>query len=189
MPNMLDIANNTRSYTGDDFAAAPAEETIEHYGVIGMKWYQGKYGKKEGAKKYAKKGIDIAEKADAQATKARNKAEKQRTAAMKASTKANAIASKVLLKIPIVDNLRISYQNKKAAKNASKALKNEERAQKLVKKAQKTINKMDKLLAGTKVSDWDTNEKAVGQKYCSKLLDATLNSSSKRKASTNKRAG
>lgn len=154
------------------FEAVSQEDSLKHYGRLGMKWYQHIYGEEQGHAKYAEKGIKRIKKNEARSAKEHAKADVKRAKAKRAEDKSRMLKGKFFFRFPIIDGIRERLLDKKAYRNSRKAYVAEKSAAKADKIIQKTTKFMNKYLADAKISDLSPEDVALGEKYALQFIKA-----------------
>lgn len=137
--------------------------SLEHYGRLGMKWYQHIYGDQDGRAKYAEKGVKKVTKQDAKVTKASSKAAIKRAKADQLRQKAELVelkSEKKALKL-----------KKKAYKFYRDVTRQEKRAAKAEKSIQKAVNFLNENLADVSLSNASNSDIALGKQYMIMLFE------------------
>lgn len=137
--------------------------SLEHYGRLGMKWYQHIYGEQDGRAKYAEKGVKKVAKQDIRATNASARASVKKARADQLRQKAEIIELKSERKA-----LRLK---KKAYKFYRDVTRQEKRAAKAEKSIQKAVDFLNENLADVSLSNASNSDIALGKQYMIMLFD------------------
>lgn len=146
---------------------------LEHYGVLGMKWYQHKFGDQDGRAKYLAKGTKKLE-------KYANKADKAVMKSQKASLKMTRLAQKSAeLRLRADTHKLFKKWNLRRAKRAEKKFSKlskvyEKSANKWYKQQSKGIkmaSRMETVLGDIKMSELDSKQQELGERFCMRLID------------------
>lgn len=133
-----------------------SSEDLEHYGRLGMRWYQHRFGEQDGRAAYMDKGKKLIAKADAKQKKKANKAEAKGRKAQLRRDQATWLDAKG------ASDRRIRKAKRRAYKLSKKAFRMEKASQRQIKKIDKIVSKMDKLAP---------EYAGVGRDYCNQLLN------------------
>lgn len=119
------------------------DKVIEHYGRLGMKWYQHIFGEEDGRAKYIEKG-------EAKVQSAKNKSTMNRQVESLLTPKTQKYAQKASLyrnksELTLNPFKELRYK-KKAVKNQRKSSRYARRAYKAEKRAQRADRKVERLL-------------------------------------------
>ena len=129
----------------DALNAMDNQDSLEHYGRQGMKWYQHIYGEMDGRAKYFEKGVTKINQLSKKESDTAKKATTQASKASRAQLKADRIRDK-LIKFPGIDELRTVIWREKARHYSKSAMKLNKKVQKIAKKRAKLIVAVDKTL-------------------------------------------
>lgn len=132
-------------------------ESLEHYGVLGMKWGV----RKDPDRAYSKAGAKL-EKLDRKAAKLSAKGAKREEKALKRQAKAS---SAWILK---------KFRAKRAVKATRKAIASYQRAKRTQMKAYRWNEAMKKVFSKVTVNNMDPNYVSLGEKYSSTSLDELM---------------
>ena len=153
-------------------------EDIQHYGRIGMKWYQHRFGEEDGRAAYIRKGFrkvnryyDRAEKNIVKSNKDHVKMaeamEKQADYRLKSATASTRFGQKRYQK-------KANKEAKNVSKYESKFNWHAKRYGRNQYKAEKVIYKMERMFGEIPVSQLRKSDIQIGREYCMKLLDDSV---------------
>lgn len=154
------------------------EDELEHYGRLGMKWYQHRFGEADGRAKYLKKGFKKLEKYTNKAASLLDSANASHESMLSAMNK----EANYRLKSATAKSGHAQKRfDKKASKQAKKVLRfentydsNANASDDYVKKGYKLVAKMEKMFGGVRMSELDDQQLELGQDYCMNLIDDRL---------------
>ena len=101
MSDILEVVLHDEERIANEIVPAATEDSIAHYGRLGMKWYQHIYGEYQGAAKYAEKGAKKVDRLQdrgriSEAKRLRKKVDKFLTIAEKQQTMSNETKQKIV---------------------------------------------------------------------------------------------
>ena len=150
---------------------------IQHYGRLGMKWYQHKFGDTDGRARYLKKGFSKAEKHYKKAEKASKKIEKLSSDVINTGTKARGLQLKAESQhlFKRLTKFRANRAKKKFKKLAAKYDKAANEWYKHRDKGMKLTTKMESIFGEVRMSELDSRQRAIGEEFCMSILNDSWN--------------
>lgn len=146
-------------------------EDVQHYGRIGMKWYEHRFGDPDGRTKYAQKGVQRIGKQEKVSGKQHARAETYHKKAARSAAKSQALKSKFFFKLGAIDDVRERFADKSSYKSSKKAYKAEKKASKADRKIAKTVNFINKHLSDVDYSEMSDEEVATARRYALAFLE------------------
>ena len=147
------------------------QNELDHYGVLGMKWYQHKFGEVDGRAKYRDKGFSKLAKKKDKADKNQQRADYNRSKAQAKRDKAEHLNNKLFFRFGAIDDFRISRNDAKARKYSKYAFKYQRKANRVLRSGEKIAKKMLKFYGSMNMSDLTPEQIRTGQQYAMVMLD------------------
>ena len=146
-------------------------QDIQHYGRLGMKWYQHKYGEEDGRARYLDKGLAKMEKMDAKMQKRSSKAQIKKEKAQVKKDRAQVMRDKFEWTGKTKYVKKAAKMNKKAYKLNKKAYKFDAKNAKMIKKGRKMSKFINEQYGMLKASDLDSEQIRIGRQFCLDILE------------------
>lgn len=146
-------------------------QDIQHYGRLGMKWYQHKYGEQDGRAKYLDKGITKLTKMDSKIQSRKPKIDVYKDKAQAKKDKAQVLKDKFEMTGNVKYMKKAAKQNKKAYKLNKKAYKLDLKNSKLIKQGRKMTKFINNEYGMLKASDLNSEQIRVGKQFCLDILE------------------
>lgn len=140
-------------------------DELEHYGRIGMKWYQHKYGEVDGRSKYMHKGFKKLASDERKSQRNQNRAEKNAYRASKLNSKRARYSDYD------GDHSMLWNYDVAASKAAKKSSKYQLRANRQIRRGEKTARKMVEMFGTLKTSELSPDEIRLGKKYAMDIFE------------------
>ena len=146
-------------------------QDIQHYGRLGMKWYQHKYGEEDGRARYLDKGLKKMEKMDTKIQSRKPKIDVYKEKAQMKKDKAQVYRDKFEWTGKTKYMKKAAKQNRKSYKFNRKAYKLDMKNSKLLKKGRKMTKFINQEYGMLKTSDLNSEQIRIGRQFALDILE------------------
>ena len=146
-------------------------QDIQHYGRLGMKWYQHKFGEADGRSRYMQKGLKKLDKYQKKTAKLETKRAKNASLHQRYKDKGDVLRDKYEMTGKTKYLKKASKLRKKAFKYGRRQMSANTKITRLNKKGEKIAKRMTDMFGTVKASELNPEQVRLGKKYCLDIME------------------